>query len=465
MTVTDEQTSEAADSAEAADRPDADRLRHRLARRFPRAGTMLILGVLVVILNGLHVYSYTAVSPFDENLHIDQLVRSSRFELVQTDDGLSQEAMHEVACRGSEVVVFPACKEGRYEPNDFSYNGWNTASSAPPYYYLVTGATARILSAPAGNSIVNWGRVLGSLWLLVGVYFVVRAAEYFSVRRLPLVLGVIVVVASPSLLHASNTINSDATAFVGGAAVLLAGLSWERRRAPLWLLGVAAAFCALFDSTNALGVVVVLFYFLVRAVASHRHKLIEAVRPWREYLVAGLVAAASAAVAVLSWRVVYQLLSHDVDLSQTDQVRAFRIDHLDLKMLLGKDTLFSVFPPPGSGYIPPILDTTAYSLFTQAALILLGGLLIAAAVRTSFADRLSALSAATVAALILTPVMFVIYNFVSASQYFPILPRNALTALPAVAVVAAAAARTRFGIALLGVVAVGLYLSAAVPLL
>jgi hypothetical protein len=461
MAVTDEQTDETAGTAGAAERSRSESFRRRLARRFPRAGTMLILAVLVVVLNGLHVHSYDEASPFDEVLHVDQLVRYSRFEFVQTDDGISQEAMHDIACR---LDVGMPCNDGRLDADDFSYKGWNTASSAPPYYYFATGVTARVLSAPAGNSIINWGRILGSLWLLVGVYFVIRAAEYFAAPRLSLLLGVMMVVATPPLLHATNTINSDATAFVSGAAVLLAGLAWERRRAPLWLLGVAAAFCASFDSTNALGVVVVLFYFLVRAVRSHRQKLTDAVRPWQQYLAAGVVTAVSAAVAVLSWKIVYQLVSHDVDLSQTDQVRAFKIDHLDLKMLLGKKTLFSAFPPPGIDYVPQILNTTAYALFAQAALILIGGLLIAAAVRT-VADRLSVLGVATVAALIVTPVLFVIYNFVSARQYFPILPRNALTGLPAVAIVVAAVARTRFAIALLGIVAVGLYLSAAVPLL
>jgi hypothetical protein len=458
MTLTDEQ------SAETGERSRAQSLRERLSRRFPRAFTMIIAAALVVILNGLHVHSYAAVSPFDENLHIDQLVRSSHLDFVNTDDGLAQESMHEIACRGSEVVVFPVCKNGHYEGNDFSYRGWNTASSAPPYYYLATGVTARMLSAPAGNSIVNWGRVLGSLWLLVGIYFVVRAAEYFAVSRLSLLLAVALAIASPSLLHASNIITSDATAFVGGAAVLLAGLAWEKRRAPLWLLAVAAAFCASFDSTNAIGVVVVLLYFAVRAIARQRRELVEAVRPWRDYLVAGVVAAVSAAVAVLSWKVVYELVSHDVDLSKTDQVREFRVDHLDLKMLFGKDTIFSVFPPV-SGYVPPVLNTTAYSLFTQAAVILIGGLLIAAALRTNLGDRLSALGTATLAALVLTPVLFVIYNFVSASQYFPILSRNALAAFPAIALVAASVARTRLGLGLLGVVAGGLYASALVALL
>jgi hypothetical protein len=457
MTVTDEQTTETAEPL------PAPGLATRFSRRFPRAGVMLVAAALVFVLNGLHVHEYTSVSPFDENLHIDQLVRYSRFQFVQVDDGLSREAMHEIACRGSQLVVFPACRAGDYTGNDYSYRGWNTASSAPPYYYFVTGVTARVLSLPFGNGIVNWGRVLGSIWLLVGIYFLVRASEYFAVSRLALLLGVALVIATPSLLHASNTISSDASAFVSGAAVLLAGLAWERGRIPLWVLAVAAAFCASFDSTSALGVVVVLSYFLVRALAGQRRKVIDAVRPWRDYLVAGVVAAGSAAAAILTWRTVYQLVSHDVDLSHTDQVKAFHINHLELKMLLGKDTVFSIFPPI-QGYVPPVLTTTAYALFTQAALFLIIGLLIAAAVRTNLADRLSAMGAATLLALVVTPVLFVIYNFVSASQYFPILPRNGLAALPAIALVVAAVPRTRLGIALLGVVAAGLYAAAAVAL-
>jgi len=62
-------------------------------------------------------------------------------------------------------------------------------------------------------------------------------------------------------------------------------------------------------------------------------------------------------------------------------------------------------------------------------------------------------------------VMFVIYNYVSWGVFFHILPRTALAALPAIAIVAAAMARTRFGVAVLGIVATGLYLSAAISLL
>ena len=461
MTATDEQI------AETAERSPVRSLRERLDRRFPRAGTMLILGVLIVILNGLHVHSYSVISPFDENFHIDRLIRSSRFEFVQPDDQTSQESLDEVACRGTDdVAPWPPCTKGRYDPKEFSYKGWNAASGNPPYYYVATGVTARVLRAlPGPHSIVTWGRILGSLWLLIGVYFVVRVAEYFSVRRLPLVLGVLLVVASPSLLHASNTINTDASAFAAGAAVLLAGLAWERSRAPLWLLAVTAAACASLDNTNALGVAIVLFYFLVRGVTSRREPgEPKHVRPWRDYLVAGVVAAASAVLAVLAWRGVYLVFAHHVDLRNAPQIKIFHVDSLDLEMVLGKDTLFGVFPPL-NGYVPPVLGTTAYQLFAQAAVLLTVGLLIAAFLRARLSDRLASLGLATTAALIVTPAMFVIYNFVFGSLYFHILPRNALAALPAIAIVAAAVPRTRVGVAMLGIVAVGLYGSAAIALL
>jgi hypothetical protein len=175
------------------------------------------------------------------------------------------------------------------------------------------------------------------------------------------------------------------------------------------------------------------------------------------------VAAACAAIAVLAWRIAFYLAAHDVDVSQAPWVQVFRVEHLDADMVVGKDTLFGVFPPL-YGFIPPVLSTTAYELFTQAALILGGGVLIAASLRPKLHDRLSALGLATVAALVLTPPMFVIYNFVSAGAFFPVLPRTALAALPAVTIVAAGVSRTRIGVALLGVVAVGLYLSAAIAL-
>src|SRR6266508_3844857 len=99
MTLTDEQT------AGASERSRAQSLRERLSRRFPRAGTMLVLGVLILILNGLHVHAYSVISPFDENFHIDQLIRSSRLELVQPDDATTQESLDEVACRGTDDPV------------------------------------------------------------------------------------------------------------------------------------------------------------------------------------------------------------------------------------------------------------------------------------------------------------------------------------------------------------------------
>src|SRR6266480_4748903 len=147
MTLTDEQT------AESGERSRAQSLRERLSRRFPRAATMLILGVLILILNGLHVHSYGVISPFDENFHIDRLIRSSRFEFVQPDDKTSQESLDEVACRGTDdVLPWPPCmKGGHYKPEEFTYKGWNAESGSPPYYYVLTGVTARGLRALAAT--------------------------------------------------------------------------------------------------------------------------------------------------------------------------------------------------------------------------------------------------------------------------------------------------------------------------
>src|SRR5574341_595117 len=121
----------------------------RVSARFPRLRTMLVLAALVTVLNMVHVNKYTVISPFDEYAHIDSMIRGSRGQfLVHPDDQLTQETLDEVACREGEHASFPQCSREPYDPRDFTYRGWNQASSHSPYYYVITGLAARVLRAP-----------------------------------------------------------------------------------------------------------------------------------------------------------------------------------------------------------------------------------------------------------------------------------------------------------------------------
>ena len=446
--------------------PASARSRRPLGRRFPRARIMITLVGLVLVLNLVHVHAYTLISPFDEYAHIDSVARGAHGQvLVQPDDELGQDTLREVACRGSEFTGFPRCRPGQYDPERFVYRGWNQASSHSPYYYVITGTGVRVLRAPpTGGGIVTWARILGSAWLLVGFYLVVRAAEYLGVRRGPLALVLIMTAAAPAVLHSSTTVNPDAAGIVGGGAVLLAALAWEKGARSLWALALGAFVCAALDTTNVVGVIVVLGYLGLRAIASYRGDATGDARAGTSYLRALPVVAGSAFAAIFGWKLMYNLLAHNVDLSNHPSRKLFDVDTLDIGTVLGRDTVFGIFPPL-DGYVPSVLDNAAYLAFVSAAVLVVTGALLAVSFRLKLSDPLSTLGLATLVALLVSAPVLVLYNYFADGLYFPILTRQALSAVPAVALVTASMASFKVGRAVLAIVALGLYVSAVATLI
>ncbi|MCI0637231.1 MAG: hypothetical protein L0206_25445, partial [Actinobacteria bacterium] len=240
----------------------------RFSRRFPRALAMLVLAVLLLLVNVMHVKEYAFLSLFDETQHVDYVLRAADGQIVvQPDDELRQDTLREAACHGSQRFDFPECGRDRYDPDDFLWRGLNSAAGHSPYYYFVTAQAANGLSAipAAPDNLVTWSRLLGTAWLLLGCYLTLRIADLLDVKRGLTVVALLLAAMTPVLLHASTTVNPDATAFAGGALLLLAALAWERGRS-LLLLGAAAFACAAFDPTNSVALILVFLYFGLRAI-------------------------------------------------------------------------------------------------------------------------------------------------------------------------------------------------------
>jgi hypothetical protein len=449
-------------------------------RRFPRLGAMLVLAGLVLVLNVMHVRDYTFLSLFDETHHIDYLIRGARGQVVlQPADQLTQEALSDAACHGSQIVPFPECGRRHYEADDFVWRGLNAASSHSPYYYVVTGQLARALRVlpTSPDSLVTWGRLLGSAWLLLGCYLTLRAGDLLGLDRTLVVLALVTMVTTPVLLHASTTVNPDAAAFMGGALALFSCLAWERGSS-LWLLGAAAFVCAALDPTNSIGLVLVLLYMAVRAAVAYARPGHSGAagaarvgtedspsgRSWMSYLSAGLVVLASAVAAVLSWNIAYVFVAdnlHLLDLNPNHQ--QFVVDSLQVEWLVGREAIFDHFPPLQS-VIPEVLDTEPRAVFVSALQLLLVGSLFAVLMRSFARDPFSSLGIATFVTLLVAAPVLVVYNLIFEGVYYRIPTRMTLSALPAVGLVLAGACSGRVGRVLLVICAVGLYLSAVVPL-
>jgi hypothetical protein len=452
----------------------------RISERFPRLGVMLLIAALVLVLNGITLHKVSSVSNLDEQYWVDHLVRGSHFEIEQSGDVITQEALRELCKRGFEGgAPGPPCHAGHLDPRKYLPKGVNYAGHSP-FYFLITGPIARVLRAspidlPPNDSLLTWGRLLGSAWLLLGIYLTLRAGELLNVRRSILVIALILIAATPALLHADTIVNPDATAFAAGAGVLYAGLLWERRGKGIWFVALAALIAAAFDPTNGIGVFVVLAYFALRAIGratSNDDKNDKYVRSWQEYAKVAAVIVVAAVLANRGWDRLYGFLQDNV-LTQPPPIpkgknpitHAYAVDSLSLTQLIGSQTIFSLLPPFADVALPAARSDAFYTTLAKGAELLTLVGIGAVLLRDRLTSAISTLGFALLAALLACPTLLVIYNYVVGSTYDAPVARYGLSALPAVAIVLAAAVRTRFSELVLVAVAAGLYVSAIVVVL
>jgi hypothetical protein len=451
--------------------------------RFPRLPAMLVLTAVVVALNIPTLLVERKVSQIDEREHMDLMLRGSHGRIGHNGQVFTQETLRELCIRGSELFVeWPPCKPGRLDPLDYApeTRGRNNSGQDPPYY-VVTGLTARALRAltPGWESLVTWGRVLGSVWLLIGMYLVLRAGDLLALDRKRLVVVLIFVAALPTQLHASTTVNPDGTAFLAGAGILLAGLAWERGRASLIWLVVVSALALWIDRANAAALLVVLVYLGLTGWERARSKS-RVVPSLSRRLVAGATVAVAVIAVVGTWQAVERRLRPEEPAMVRTQpgrplppeLTPVYVDSLPGKEMFSAQSIFGMLPPVPD-VAPPLSRKSApnggpnavwYGTFSSAAFLTILGVL-GAGIFWLAADPVRALAAAAALALIIMPIFTHLYNYFEYGYYVVIVPRFGLCVLPAIALVfTAVASRSRIAFATLGVIAVGLYGTALLTL-
>ena len=440
---------------------------------------MLLLIVLVFTLNGITTHKVSQVSKIDEQYWIDHLVRGSNFEITQSGDRVTDEAIDELCRRGGAGVARAqkSCVRGHIDATKLGiWKGVNIAGHTP-FYFLITGPIARVLRAtpidlPPDDSIVTWARLLGSVWLLIGWYLVLRVGELLAVNRRMLVTALIFLSATPALLHASTIVNPDQTAVPAGAAVLFAALMWERRGKGVTWVALAALVGAALDPTNALAILAVMLYFVFRVVARQMGDGDDSTRPWADYLKVAVVMGVAVLLANRGWDwITVHFIAHPgipgLDLSKSPTALAYELkgDGLGIWHLIGGDIIFSMFPPfrdiaPPLQRVHPLAD-----LATIIAEMFAIGALVAVLLRDKIKDRLGALGFATVAALLVSPTALVIYNYAVGGTFDHPIWRYGLCLLPLIAVILAVAVRTTVSRWAFTGLTAALYLSAVVLVL
>ena len=433
---------------------------------------MLLVAALVFTLNAITVFRVEHVSAVDEQYWIDHLLRGADFGVERAGVSILQETVREKCERGMDFPAVPPCTAGHLDARKYGFwHGVNIAGR-PPFYFLITGPIARVLRAspvdlPPNDSLVTWARLLGTAWLLVGLYCLLRIGEILRVNRWMLAVAMIFISATPAMLHANTIVNTDTTAFPAGAAVLLAALVWERTGKRLWLLASVAVFWSAFAAKNSVGVVLVLAYFALRLAARQLHDGDDETRTRREYVIAIVVLVAAIIIANTGWEHLYSWLLthvlpavHQADVSNNPSVIAYGNRSIGLWDLFGRDNLFAMFPPFEESGIPVQRFYPLYRTMAKAAELVAIGALVGSALRDKLNDKVAVLTFATVITLLVSPPFTILRNQIVGGTYDAPIARYGLAALAGIAIALAAAMRTRFArFGVIGVTSV-LYLSA-----
>lgn len=414
----------------------ASRIEAPVARSRSTAAAVILIMGLCVGLSVAHAARYRTLSPVDEWTHIDYLFKVADGSILRRGDVLGQAAMNEFACRGIDIEFGPLrCHPGEpYRPREF-YHLWHSQGDHnPPTYYAITALLGRTVMALTGeSSLVDAGRIVSGLWLGIGLFVLWLLLGRFDVSWGARAVILLLVGTTPAIVHASVTVNTDATALLVGGLALLAAVAWEGGDRRWWLLALVGAFAAATKITALLGVAAAVLYLAGRAVAA-RSRAHEA----RRLMLGAAVLSAGAVVATLTWAVAHEALER-VEVSPL--IAFHQVDSLQLDQVLDQ-TLALVTPVLGA-HLPPFLDTSPTNLGIWLFDLLLLGAVVGGLLFLRAGDPPRSLAAGTLIVLLLGGIAFTVLNYVSEGIFFGIPQRYGLSVVPALAVLLGVAFRNR----------------------
>ena len=405
-------------------------------------GPRLALAVVFLIgfalaLVSLHINDYRVLSPFDEAAHLDYLSRVLDGEIVRRGETMSQSALRVAACRGSELedLRLPPCHRGNYDPEDFPDRGFNYLHEHPPTFYFVTALPVRLLTALGMEDVVEAGRWTAGLWLALGLVAFWIAGRRLNIPPGPVLIAVVLLGTTPNIVHASSSVNDDATALLAGSGIVLAILWWERRGRGLLLLALLSGAVVSLKPTHALAVAAGVLFLLGRGITARRKAAVPEGSPPdsdpilapNDYLKAVLALAGGAVVLMAIWLPIHEAIAvSDVD----PQAERFRTDSIGLADVVAQvgALLTPVLGPP----LGPFANAVGIGQAMGLLHLLVVAATFGAAFQATAIDRPRSVGLAGAVTLLVGGVGLTLINFYLRGHLFvPVLPsRYAFSVLP-----------------------------------
>lgn len=419
----------------------------RLPDRFVRWAGPVILVFVAFVTVGLHVQSYTSLSPVDELTHIDSLFNAPH--PVHSGEKVGERALREQACRGIIDNFSPACSTpAPLDPNAFQERGYNTGAVYTPLYYTMTKIIAVPLQLVTGmDSLVTAARLVGAVWMAAGLLLTYSVGRRLGAPRSSLTAILVVVAVTPSILFPSATVSPDATGLVSGAAVIWALLVWEgdlRRR--WWVPVVVAGLVAALKTVNLVAVFMAACYVLVRLVTSWYAERQQApleghlARRDRLPLVLGGAAVALMTLVVLAGWSVYTAATTVGSTSDAPMNSRTEVSSLSVwEIFVSMGQFLNPLDPAGNVNTTDIVGFVTQRL---TGMLLMAGI-IAGALFAIGSHRHRAFGQAALLAGALGGPLMTIFIFVLNGAYIAMPGRYAITLVPVAVVLTASFAKTR----------------------
>jgi len=405
------------------------------------------LGIVVIslVLTGLHIRAYPTLSPIDELQHIDYMIRAGEFDIPRRNERVGSEAMEEAACRNVDApqYVGPPCGLDEYDPENFQERGFNTSAGQFPPYYVVTGAVANVLTTVGVvGSKVTAGRMLGALWA-AGAWIVAwYSMSLFGIRRL--LRGIVVggLMTTPLVIfHAGATINADVSLMLTGALVVLATVQHQRGRLRWWWLAPIYVGAFFVEATNILAIAVCVTYLVIGSLTDRSAS-------WPVRLAPLLAYPALYLLRVEIGPRVQDTLFPAASVTNASDLEVsapmFEVNRTEgVSWSRVWEQFGATFSPLRNPYVSPPLRSDATVLGLQLSNWLAIALVFAAAFLVVGASRLSWWARVLMLSLLAAGPFYTFYYAYFNNSDFAAPARFALPLLPLMALVMAAALRTR----------------------
>jgi hypothetical protein len=272
--------------------------------------------------------------------------------------------------------------------------------------------------------------MVGVLWLGAGILAVWAALSILDVPVLGRLAVGALLATTPVVLHASATITDDATAVLAGAAVLLAALAWEARRAPAFVVVLAAAVGVSFRLTNFAGAGVVVLYLVIRALRPRAEPAAAASPPPRALLLMAGAVVATVAVTGVAWVGLNSAMARVGPLANPNTFNQ-QACCLPFDSILGQ--VDATVTPAHDPYLVSFLQNNKVRVVVKLTDWLLLGTAVGLAALSARGSRGEALAAAAIVGMLATGPLLTVTNYVFQGAFYGIPPRYGLSMMPALA--------------------------------